>query len=236
MVLPPVARDPFTYETHWYMGSLTPTAPPWSPQQHGINIKSATDIPSKKDPLVCIASKTSLSFATSLNMDALIASFQQPMVKAQPYGSHPAAHLLVSYTSDGFPASAGLHWPLSSIRSAISKGPHTSTLKPEATTFVCTELQEQVQWGFSIIISVDDALAYFGTRLCISRLASMDQSNRKPRLICNSFAAPDSNTPSVDASTESSTNPHAIQFEACLPCLLQKNLGSRPDRWSRLYV
>ena len=155
---PPVTRYPFTYKTHRSMGSLNPTAPPWSPQQHDINIKPAIDVPYPHDPLVYIASKTCRSFATSPNIDALIASFQQPMVKDPIYGSHPAAHLLASYASDGLPASVGLPWPLFSIRSAISKGPHISTLKPEATTFVCTELQGRVQRGFSIILSVDYAL------------------------------------------------------------------------------
>ena len=155
---PPMTRYPFTYKTHRSMGSLNHTAPPWSPKQHDINIKPAIDVPYPHDPLVYIASKTCRSFATSPNIDALIASFQQPMVKDPTYGSHPAAHLLASYASDELPASVGLLWPLSSIRSAISKGPHISTLKPEATTFVCTELQGRVQRGFSIILSVDYAL------------------------------------------------------------------------------
>ena len=66
------------------------------------------------------------------------------------------------------------------------------------------------------------ALAYFGTRLKISRLASVDQVNRKPRLICNSSSAPDTTTSSVNDTTDMSANPHAIQFGGCLARILQK--------------
>ena len=143
------------------------------------------------------------------------------MVKYPPYSSHPTANLLVSYALDGFLALVGPPWPFTSIKLTISKGPHTSTLKPEATTFVCKELQERVQYGFSIIISVDDAIAYFGTHLRISCLTSVDQTNCKPRLMYISSVAPDSNTSSMNTSTDSSTNPQSIQFGACLPRLLQ---------------
>ena len=105
---------------------------------------------------------------------------------------------------------------------AIYKGPHASTLKPNATTFVCKELQEIVQHGFSIILFVGDTLAYFGNRLSISRMTSVDQTNCKPRLICNSSVAPDSTILSVNASTNLSTNPYTIQCDAYLPRLLQK--------------
>ena len=155
-------------------------------------------------------------------MDTLIASFQKHMVKAPLYGSYPAANIMVSYASDSFPGLVGPPWYLTSIVSAIHKGPHTLILTSEATTCVCNELQERVQRSFSIILSVDDALIYFGTRLCNSRLASVDQTNRKPRLVYNFSAVPDSTIPSINAYTDSSTNPYIIQFGACLPNLLHQ--------------
>ena len=66
------------------------------------------------------------------------------------------------------------------------------------------------------------ALQFFGNRLKISRLACLDQANRKPRLICNSSEAPDATTKSVNDTTDTSTNPSAMQFGSCLPRLLQR--------------
>ena len=44
----------------------------------------------------------------------------------------------------------------------------------------------------------------------ISRLACLDQTNQKPRLICNSSEAPDITTKSVNDTTNTFTNPLAI--------------------------
>ena len=205
-----------------YTYLLEPTAPPWSHHQHVVNPKPATDKVKLLDPIISIPSNTSLSFASSLNMDALITSFQKHMVKAPPYSSYPVVNLLVSYASDSFPALVGPPWYLTSIVSTIHKGPHTSILTSEATIFVRNEVQEMVQRSFSIVLYVDDALTYFGTHLRNSRLASMDQTNHKPRLVCNFSAVPDSTTPSINASTNSSTNPYTIQFGVFLPNLLYK--------------
>ena len=79
-------------------------------------------------------------------------------------------------------------------------------LTSEDTTFVCKEIQERVQSNFSIILSIDDAIAYIETRLYISCLASMDQTNYKPQLIYNSSVASDSATPSTNAYINYSTN------------------------------
>ena len=204
--LPHVVQITNIYQSQKYMCPLDPTAPPWLPHQHGINPKLATDKTKILDPLVSISSNTSLSFTTFSDMDAPIASFRKHMAKAPLYGSHHTANLLAYYASCGFLALVWLPWNLTSIVSVIYKGPHTSIITSNDTTFVCKELQQRVQRGFIIMLSVDDALAYFGTRLCISRIASVDQTNYKPWLIYNSSAAPDSTTPSINASTESSTN------------------------------
>ena len=88
---------------------------------------------------------------------------------------------------------------------------------------------EQAQRGFSIILPVDVALLVFGDRILIYRLVSVDQANRNPRLICNSFAAPDDVTPAVNASTKKSTTPNAMQFEVCLPQFLQNIWEADPS-------
>ena len=118
---------------------------------------------------------------------------------------------------------------MSSILAAIAAGPHSSTLKPEATSFCRLDLLERVRRGFSIILALDDALAHFGDRLRISRLASIDQTKRKPRLICDSSAEPDSVTPTVNASTDMSDNHDAIQFSSCLARILQRIWEADPS-------
>ena len=69
----------------------------------------------------------------------------------------------------------------------------------------------------------------FGDRIRISCLASADKAKRKPRLIYNSSAAPDDVTPAVNASTEKSNAPDAIQFGACLTWFLYNILEADPS-------
>ena len=74
----------------------------------------------------------------------------------------------------------------------------------------------------------EDAIIIFGTAICISRLASVDQINRKPRLICNSSEDPDDITPLVNASTDKALAPKAMQFGTFLACILQKIWQANP--------
>ena len=84
----------------------------------------------------------------------------------------------------------------------MATGSHASTLTPEATAFCQQELLEQAHPGFRIILLVDVALLVFGDRICIYRFASVDQANRKPRLICKLSAALDDVTPTLNAPTD----------------------------------
>ena len=86
--------------------------------------------------------------------------------------------------------------------------------------------------GFSIILPAGIALDTFGHCIRISWLASVDQANRKPQLICNSTAAPNGITPSINASTDKKNAPRAIQFGACLPQFLQKIWEADPAEGS----
>ena len=88
---------------------------------------------------------------------------------------------------------------------------------------------ERAQRGFRIILLVDVALLVFGDRICISRLASVDKANRKPRLIYNSYVAPDDVTPVVNASADKFTAPNAIHFGAYLSRFLQKIWEADPS-------
>ena len=155
----------------------------------------------------------------------------KPTLSAPPAGTpHPATGLLQEYATQGCPAEVGAPWPLETIKEAIATGPHASTLNPAATSFCQGELLERAERGFSIILPAGSALDTFGDRIRISRLASVDQDNRKPRLICNSTAAPNGITPSVNASTDKESAPRAIQFGACLPRFLQKIWEADPAK------
>ena len=69
----------------------------------------------------------------------------------------------------------------------------------------------------------------FGNRIRISLLVSVDLANRKPRLVCNSFAAPGDVTPAVNASINKSTEPETMQFGACLTRFLQNIWKAEPS-------
>ena len=79
---------------------------------------------------------------------------------------------------------------------------------------------ERAQFGFSIILPVYVALLAFGDLICISYIASVDQVDIKPRLICNSSAEPDDFIPTINAYTNKYIAPNAMQFGACLPRFL----------------
>ena len=73
-----------------------------------------------------------------------------------------------------------------------------------------------------------DAILIFGTAICIFCLASVDQINHKPRLICNFIEEPNDITPLVSASTDKAPAPKVIQFVPCLAHILQKIWESDP--------
>ena len=215
--------------------TLNPMAKPWNrplttplavPSDHSLH--STIQPQGKTDPLLHAAAVAVNELQSFDSLSAFIRSRQQPTLAAPPLADHPAAALLTSYAFDGLPANVGPSWTIASIDAGIAKGPHTSAVSPTSTLFCRQELLERSQRGFSIILSVPDALRFFGRKLRISRLACLDQKNRKPRLICNSSEAPDNHTPSVNDTTDTSSNPMAMQFGSCLPRLLQKLWEANP--------
>ena len=161
-------------------------------------------------------------FASAINIDSIICGLQQLMVRATTTTHNPAAVLLDSYSKDSFHALFSERWPTESILTAIDTCPYKSALTKEAVHFFRNELLERTECGFSVILTKADALKYFGNYLQISRLVSINQTNRKPCLICNSTATPDTVTPSINVSFDDSSKPKAIQFISCLQHLFQK--------------
>ena len=136
---------------------------------------------------------------------------QQPTVLALPQSlCHPATGLLEDYADNGLPVEVKLERSLETIRKAIGKGPYSSTLSPESTDFFRKEIPESSQRGFSIILSVTETIALFGTAVRISRLALVYHFSRKPCLICNSSEDLDAATPSANAPTDKGMPPKAV--------------------------
>ena len=218
------ATSPSTLDTH--QSTPTPTAIP-----HKTTPVPSRDlvVPVLTDPLREVAAIAAAELQSFESRSAFICSRQQPTLAAPPLPDHPAAALLASYASEGFPANVGTCWSMASIQAGIAKGPHTSAISDTSTSFCRQEILERSQRGFSVILSVQDTLRFFGRQLRISRLACLDQTNRKLRLICNSSEAPDATTKSVNDTTDTFTNPLAIQFGSCLTRLLQQIWEANPS-------
>ena len=87
--------------------------------------------------------------------------------------AHPAATLLQSYVEEGIPATTGPPWSKTALDEAILNGPHASVCAPDMVNFIRGELRWQVQDGFSILLSAEDAVRLFGEKLKLSRFAAV---------------------------------------------------------------
>ena len=134
--------------------------------------------------------------------------------------THPAAELLRTYVEEGIPAHTGPLWLLQLKETAIS-GPHTLACTPDMTTFIRGEMQRRVNNGFSILLPAADAIRLFGEKLKLSRILAVPQEHRRPRLILNLLAQPDSDTPSFNETTDREAAPESLQFGRAFPRILQ---------------
>ena len=86
------------------------------------------------DPLVAQATSTAVQITNTVFLLTYFRSAQQPTVAAPPWlAGHPSTALLKDYASNGSPVEVVPEWSLGTIRHAIKKGPHSSTLYPEST-------------------------------------------------------------------------------------------------------
>ena len=134
---------------------------------------------------------------------------------------HPATDLLWSYLEEGIPAHTGPPWYLQALETAISKGSHASVCTLEMTSFIREELLQRIKDGFSILLPAEDAMRLFGEKLKLSCIAAVPQAHRCPRLILNLSAQPDSNTLSVNETTDREAAPELLQFGRAFPRILQ---------------
>ena len=166
---------------------------------------------------------TCVDIGRAASLLAYAASAHKSTVSPPPASAgHPLTPIFQEYASNGFPVEVGPEGYLTTIRKAIAKGLHTPTLTATATALCQTKILKRSLWGFSIILTVEDAIRLFITLLRISRLALVEQQNRKTRLIYNSSEAPEIVTPAVNASSEKSSDSKAMQFGPCLERRLQR--------------
>ena len=78
------------------------------------------------------------------------------------------------------------------------------------------EILERFLRGFSIVLTVEDAIHLFSNLLCILHLDLVELQTRKPWIIYNSSEAPDAVTPAVNSSSDKFSAPKAMQFGPCL--------------------
>ena len=109
--------------------------------------------------------------------------------------------MLRTYVEERIPAHTDPPWSPQALETAISKGPHTSASTPEMTTFVWGYIQRRIKDVFGILLPAEDAIQLFGERLKLSQIAAVPQSHRPPRIILNLLARPDSDTPSINETT-----------------------------------
>ena len=115
---------------------------------------------------------------------------------------HPAAHLFRTYVEESIQVHTGSPWSPQALETSISKGTHASVCTPEMTIFIRGEMQRRIKDGYSILLPVADAIRLFGDRPKLSCITAVPQAHRRPRLILDLLAQPDSDTPSVNKTTD----------------------------------
>ena len=118
---------------------------------------------------------------------------------------HPAAPLLVEYSTKGCPVDTGLPWTKQQIVAAIRRGPHVSALAPDAMLQFDAEIAEKVAAGQARLVSWDSIQDSPPTLLKISPIAMVPHKSRAYRAILDllfNVRLPDgTSAPSVNATT-----------------------------------
>ena len=71
-------------------------------------------------------------------------------------------------------------------------------------------MQRRIKYGFGILILSADSIRLFGERLKLSYIAAVPKAHRRLRLILNLLAQPDSDTPSVNDTTNREAAPEPL--------------------------
>ena len=126
-----------------------------------------------------------------------------------------------SYVEEGINAHTGTQWYPQALETAISKAPHASACTLEMTTFIGGEMKRRINDGFSILLPAADVVQLFGEKMKISRIATVPQAHRHPRLILNLSEKPDVVMPSVNYTTSREAATELLKFSRASPRILQ---------------
>ena len=153
---------------------------------------------------------------------SLLSSKQRKTLGGLPKGvTLLSAYLLQSYVEDSIPVQTGPPWSPQALETAISKGQHASACTPGMTAFVQGKMQRMIKDGFSILLPVAYGIRLFGEKLKLSLIAAMPRAHHRPRLILNLLEQPDSDTPSVNDTTDREAAPESLKFGMASPRILQ---------------
>ena len=101
---------------------------------------------------------------------------------------HPFVATLEAW-AEGVPVDCGPAWSTAAQQAAVTRGPHTSALTPDARQLISDEMDYQVAAGFSEIKLWTEVQALHPVPLKISPLAVIPQVGRRGRLLLDlSFA------------------------------------------------
>jgi hypothetical protein len=96
---------------------------------------------------------------------------------------HPAASTLIAYATLGCPTQTGQPWTTDAMQAAIDRGPHVSTLDPEAAEQLRLEVAEKVKKGQARLVLWNDIKHNPPRELKISPVAMVPHKSRKFRAI-----------------------------------------------------
>ena len=156
-----------------------------------------------------------------MSLQAFIASKQRRTLGAMPEEvTHPTATFLHSCVEEDIPATIVLPWLRKALDETIRNGPHASACAPDMISFIRENLLRRIQDIFRILLSAKDALQFFREKLNLSCIVAFPQAQLRPRLILNLSAAPNKETPSVNATTDREIAPESMQFGRAFPRIL----------------
>ena len=107
------------------------------------------------------------------------------------------------------------------LETVIYKGPRALACTPDITAFIQEEIQRRIKYGFSILLPAVDKIRLFREWLKFSRIMSMPQAHRRPRLILNISAQLDSDMLNINKTTDREAAPELLQFSKSSPRILQ---------------
>ena len=138
---------------------------------------------------------------------------------------HPAAAMLLRYAQQGCPVDVGRDWTPEEMEAAIKRGPHVSSLEPDAIAQIQIEAREKEKQGFARIIKWDDIRDDPPLKLKVSPLAMIPHKSRKYRAILDlsfQLMLAGYKLPSVNSATTPCAPEEAIdQIGSVLPRLIE---------------